>query len=148
MSDITDHLPIFVFCTHPNPNRVNHKSNVKKRIINEKTLSSLSHNLAEEFWDNVFTSADVDIAYREFMTTFSKQYNICCSMKTVRNSITRRDKPWITNGLKNACHKNRLYKLFLCLRSRTAEEKYKTYKNKLTSILRTAEKEYLYLFLL
>ena len=26
-------------------------------------------------------------------------------MKTVRNSIARRDKPWITNGLKNACQK-------------------------------------------
>ena len=77
------------------------------------------------------------------MSKFSKQYNICCPMKTVRNSITRRDKPWITNGLKNACHKkNRLYKLFLCSRSRTAEGKYKTYKNQLTSILRTAEKEY------
>ena len=64
-------------------------------------------------------------------------------MKTVRNSFTRRDKPWITNGLKNACHKkNRLYKQFLCSRSHTCEEKYKTYKNKLTSILRTAEKEY------
>ena len=93
VSDITDHLPIFVFCTHPNPDRVDQKRNVKKRIINEKTLSSLSHNLAEECWDNVFRSADVDTAYREFMTTFSKQYNICCPMKTVRNSITRRDKP-------------------------------------------------------
>ena len=143
VSDITDHLPIFVFCTYPNPNRADQKCNVKKRIINEKTLLSLSNNLAEECWDNVFRSADVDTAYGEFMTTFSKQYNICCPMKTVRNSFTRRDKPWITNGLKNACHKkNRLYKQFLCSRSHTCEEKYKTYKNKLTSILRTAEKEY------
>ena len=143
VNDITDHLPIFVFCTYPNPNQAEQKYNVKKRIINEKTLSSLSNNLADECWDNVFRSADVDTAYREFMSTFSNQYNICCPMKTVRNSITRRDKPWITNGLNNACHtKNRLYKLFLCSRSRTAEGKYKTYKNKLTSILRTAEKEY------
>ena len=143
VSDITDHLPIFVFCTYPNPNRADQKCNVKKRIINENTLLSLSNNLAEECWDNVFRSADVDTAYGEFITTFSKQYNICCPMKTVRNSFTRRDKPWITNGLKNACHKkNRLYKQFLCSRSHTCEEKYKTYKNKLTSILRTAEKEY------
>ena len=143
VSDITDHLPIFVFCTYPNPNRADQKCNVKKRIINENTLLSLSNNLAEECWDNVFRSADVDTAYGEFMTTFSKQYNICCPMKTVRNSFTRRNKPWITNGLKNACHKkNRLYKQFLCSRSHTCEEKYKTYKNKPTSILRTAEKEY------
>ena len=65
VSDVTDHLPIFVFCTYPNPNQAEQKCNVKKRIrppINEKTLSSLSNNLAEEFWDKVFTSADVDTA--------------------------------------------------------------------------------------
>ena len=62
VSDITDHLPIFVFCTYPNPNRADQKCNVKKRIINEKTLLSLSNNLAEECWDNVFRSADVDTA--------------------------------------------------------------------------------------
>ena len=104
VSDITDHLPIFVFCTYPNPNRTDQKCNVKKRIINENTLLSLSNNLAEECWDNVFRSADVDTAYGEFMTTFSKQYNICCPMKTVRNSFTRRDKPWITNGLMPQSH--------------------------------------------
>ena len=43
--------------------------------------------------------------YREFMTSFSKQYNICCPMTTLRNSITRIDKAWITNGLNNAGHK-------------------------------------------
>ena len=62
VSDITDHLPIFVFCTYPNPNQVDQKCNVKNRIINEKTLSTLSNNLAEECWDNVFRSADVDTA--------------------------------------------------------------------------------------
>ena len=36
VSDITDHLPIFVFCTYPNPNRADQKCNEKKRIINEK----------------------------------------------------------------------------------------------------------------
>ena len=100
VSDITDHLPIFVFCTYPNPK----KCNVKNVLLTKKTPLSLSNNLGEECWDNVFRTADVDTAYGEFMT-FSKQYNICCPMKTVRNSTTRRDKPWITNGLKNACHK-------------------------------------------
>ena len=38
--------------------------------------------------------------------------------------------------------KNRLYKIFLHSRTRTSEIRYKTYKNKLTSILRAAEKQY------
>ena len=51
--------------------------------------------------------------------------------------------PWITNGLKNACRKkNGLYRSFLRERTHTSEYRYKTYKNKLTSILRLAEKAY------
>ena len=47
------------------------------------------------------------------------------------------------NGLKNACRKkNGLYRSFLRERTHTSEYRYKTYKNKLTSILRLAEKAY------
>ena len=53
------------------------------------------------------------------------------------------EKPWITLGLKNACKKkNYLYRRFLKSRSKETESRYKTYKNKLTGILRYCEKEY------
>ena len=79
----------------------------------------------------------------EFLSIFSEQYNICCPVKTIRVQVARRDKPWITNGLKNACRKkNRLYKIWLHSQTPAAESRYKIYKNKLTSILRTAEKEH------
>ena len=49
----------------------------------------------------------------------------------------------MTSGLKNACKKkNLLYKMFLKSRSKQSEDKYKTYKNKLTTILRKCEKNY------
>ena len=38
--------------------------------------------------------------------------------------------------------KNDLYQRFLCSRSKTDEVKYKSYKNKLTSILKRSEKQY------
>ena len=48
-----------------------------------------------------------------------------------------------SSGLKHACKKiNLLYKYFLKSRSKQSEDKYKTYKNKLTTILRTCEKNY------
>ena len=81
--------------------------------------------------------------HAEFLSIFSEQYNICCPVKTIRAQVARRDKPWITNGLKNACRKkNRLYKIWLHSQTPAAESRYKIYKNKLTSILRTAEKEH------
>ena len=85
----------------------------------------------------------MDTAYAEFLSIFSEQYNICCPVQTIRAQIARRDKPWITNGLKNACRKNnRLYKIWLHSQTPAAESRYQIYKNKLTSILRTAEKEH------
>ena len=81
--------------------------------------------------------------YAEFLSIFSEQYNICCTVKTIRAQVARREKPWITNGLKNACRKkNRLYKIWLHSQTPAAESRYKIYKNKLTTILRTAEKEH------
>ena len=42
--------------------------------------------------------------------------------------------PWITKGIVNACKKkNSLYKAFLRVRTKEAENKYKKYKNKLNS---------------
>ena len=53
------------------------------------------------------------------------------------------DKPWITRGIVTACKKkNVLYRKFLKLRTMEAENKYKVYKNKLTSIMRQSKKEY------
>ena len=52
-------------------------------------------------------------------------------------------KPWMTNGLVNSCKKkNRLYKMFLKIPNLQNETLYKDYKNKLTSIMRKAEKKY------
>ena len=53
-------------------------------------------------------------------------------------------KPWMTPGLKNACNKkNLLYAQFIKDRHNTVKEtKYKTYKNKLTTILRDTEKRH------
>ena len=85
----------------------------------------------------------MDTAYAEFLSIFYEQYNICCPVKTIRAQAARRDKPWITNGLKNACRKKkRLYKIWLHSQTPAAESKYKIYKNKLTSILRAAKKEH------
>ena len=54
-------------------------------------------------------AVEVDTAFAELLSIFSEQYNICCPVKTIRAQVARHYKPWITNGLKNACRKkNRL----------------------------------------
>ena len=52
-------------------------------------------------------------------------------------------KPWLTRGLINACRKKQqLYWQNIRKRTETSEIKYKCYRNKLTNILRSAEKRY------
>ena len=49
----------------------------------------------------------------------------------------------MSKGLLNACKKkNNLYRNFVLKRTAKSETKYKSYKNKLTSILRLSEKHY------
>ena len=68
-------------------------------------------------------------------------FNKHCPAEKVTQKSFEEKKNWFTNGLKRACtKKNWLYKAFIVLRFAEAEKKYKTYKNKLTSILRSTEK--------
>ena len=70
-------------------------------------------------------------------------FNKNCPVKRIIIKINKYDKPWITPGLKNACKKkNTLYRRFLKSISKEAEGRYKSYKNKLTGILRYCEKDY------
>ena len=74
---------------------------------------------------------------------FQKTFNECCPVITCKKINSRNNKPWFTNGIKNACiKKNMYYKLFLKYRTKETENKYKTYKNKLNSITRRAKKDY------
>ena len=83
------------------------------------------------------------MAYNAFLSTFVHVYNQCCPIRLVKHFSRKNAKPWLTNSPRNACHKkNVLYKQILRSRTPTSEQKYKLYKNKLTTILRFAEKSY------
>ena len=86
----------------------------------------------------------MNLSYNNFVCEFQDLLNKRCPVKRVKNTDNRyANNPWLTNGLKNACKmKNRLYKMFLSCRTLAAETRYKTYKNKLTSILRLSKKTY------
>ena len=134
INDITDHLPIFALCNYEIENKKDDPVKYVRNLKNEN-VSLLIESLSQELWNNVLQSDDVNVAYINFIETFSKLYNLHCPVKKSHaKGISK--KPWITNGLKNACRKkNDLYRSFLRERTQTSEYRYKTYKNKLTSIL-------------
>jgi len=77
------------------------------------------------------------------MSVFSNLYDECFPIKKITIDNTTPKKTWLTHGLiKCIMEKNRLYKLFQINSDNSAEAKYKTYKNKLTSLLRVTERTY------
>ena len=70
--------------------------------------------------------------------------------KNIPLETTNKEKkkhPWITNGILNSIkRRNKLYKLHICDRSNVERlERYKKYRNKLTSIIRASRKSYYHL---
>ena len=143
INDISDHLPIFSL-TRSSPKRLNSLKYKTIRKSSKESVDAFIEDLNRQTWHNTYKSDDANIAYDNFLDTFIKLYNKHCPLKRVINkNLNTNNKPWFTNGLRNAClKKNLLYKEFLKKRTLTVQSRYKSYKNKLTNILRKSEKMY------
>ena len=143
INDISDHLPIF-FLTRSSPKRLNSLNYKTIRKSSKESVDAFIEDLNRQTWHNTNKSDDANVAYDNFLNTFIKLYNKHCPLKRVKNTnLNTNNKPWFTNGLKNAClKKNLLYKEFLKKRTLTVQSRYTSYKNKLTNILRKSEKMY------
>lgn len=113
------------------------------RIRNEDAINKFRHDLIEEDWKDVYVN-DVNVAYDAFLNTYLALYGKYCPLVPLKFKKKKTNfKPWITKGLVNACKKkNKLYSDYIKLRTKTAEMKYKVYKNRLVLILRKAKKEH------
>lgn len=142
LDDLSDHLPIFIVC-RSKLNHINTKSSVSTRCMNIDKLNRLKDVLVGETWSEVYRKENVNEAYCCFLNRFLELFDKCCPVKSICSVKRRKTKPWLSNGLVNACKKkNVLYKKFLRKRSVSKEQKYKRYKNTLTKILRKCKKNY------
>ena len=142
INDITDHLPVFMIAdldvTHSITNNY-----VMKRFFSYSSIDAFKNDLRSIDWYPVLSQVDPNCAYNAFYDTFEYLFDIYFPLKKVQLNDKKCHKPWLTHGLVNACKKkNSLYKLFLKNRTSQSLIRYKNYKNKLTNILRYAEKIY------
>ena len=142
-NDISDHLQIFALCEY-NISMYNVKEFQLIRNMNEEKMALFSNQLSQQTWESVLKTNDVNQAYDCFLHIFMDIFNKPCPVKIVPPKSFENKNPGSPfEGLKRACtKKNKLYKAFIVMRSAEAEQKYKTYKNKLTSILGITEKNY------
>ena len=139
IEDMSDHLPIFAslsiekskpdkrkqittFDRHRMPELVDYLSEKLKRFQNNTDANVACNQIVQ--------------AYEDGINKFSKTY-IPSRRKTPI-------KPWITAGLLCSINmKNKLYKKFLRSMSTANENKYKTYRNILTNLMKDAKKAYI-----
>src|SRR6218665_712722 len=145
LTDISDHLPV---CCQLDIKLHRPKSisvNKAKRSITEESLLHFKDKLGLIDWNVSSSNLDVNILYDNFSSKFSETYNLCFPLKKIRASAkAKNDLPWITPAVRKSIkRKNLMYKKFIKDKSGNKSalyDKYKTYRNRLTSILRAAEK--------
>ena len=144
LADISDHLPI---CATIPGRRIMKPQPVNiykyKRFYSETNMEKFKNKLIETSWTEVHKSSCTNTKYNCFMNTIDQLHNSCFPLTKIKTNLKADTKPWISPTLLNCIRKkNNLYKTYLNNKSQLLLEKYKKYKNKLTSILRQAEKDY------
>ena len=141
-SDISDHLPIFTLTKLTNHVREANNIHTLRRQENNQNIELLKTDLAQEHWLDIYEENDVNEAYNKFLTKFIFYYNR--NIPLIQNKPCKKIKhPWITKGIMTSIKtRNRLYKKALHEPSNDNHNKYKTYRNKLTSLIRLSRKKY------
>ena len=142
LNDITDHLPVFTLYDY-RVRRQNDNLGVCHRKMDDQAIQRLFSELETHDWEPVYSKNNVNMSYEVFVKQFGTIVDKNCpkSVKYMKNGTET--KPWLSKCLINACRKkNMLYVNFLKSKLQVDELKYKTYKNKLTKILRAAERAY------
>uniref|UniRef100_A0A3B5QAJ9 Reverse transcriptase domain-containing protein n=1 Tax=Xiphophorus maculatus TaxID=8083 RepID=A0A3B5QAJ9_XIPMA len=143
INDISDHLPVFVILEDV-CRKINKVTNITyKRIISEDSIRALRNDLQSQNWKVLYEERNIDKAFDIFTKIFKAFYDKNCPIVTCNYRQKNKHKPWITKGIHNACKKkNNLYKQFIKYKTVEAEQKYKSYKNKLTIIMRKCKTDY------
>ena len=143
VNDISDHLPVFTVYNDNSIKNKQDKTLLYRRVRTEESMDALKNELLKHDWDLIYKENDTDKAYDEFLRLFKIMYDNKCPIKQYYRKQKYKDNQWMSKGLQNACKKkNTLYREFIKHRTMEAENKYKTYKNKLTNIMRNCKKDY------
>lgn len=141
-TDMTDHFTPFVnFTFSETKNQKTPKQNKIRQNIHYKKLNSL---LSTETWESILLETDPQKSYDIFISKLVNHIKSSTSDQQLKNSksITK-IKPWISTGLVNSIkHRDNLKKQLLKEYSTELESEYKTYRNKLNSLLKNTKNDY------
>ena len=139
--DTSDHLPVFTILPNRTGNSEIKRTIISKRSFTDENMTKFKYNLQAYDWSNIENVHDVNQMYATFINTVQKLYNKSFPIQRIVVKAPELYKPWLTAGIKNSItKKHALYRKYQKLRSNESFIAYKAYRNKLTAILRKAEK--------
>jgi len=138
-TDLTDHYPIFaiVDICHDDLTLVSKKF----RDHSDSSLNEMMDKLS--FFINNFrnNTSGFNVKFNSFIDGIYDIYNECCPVRSKVMSVKRSLKPWISTALIRCINrKHSLFKKYK--RNLISFERYNTYKNVLTSMIRRARERY------
>ena len=143
-SDVSDHLPIALHMKICAP-KVKLNNLVRRRHFDDDAIEKFNRHLASIDWNALLTgNLSATEEYDKFCDVYIDVFNIYfpeCTIKLSHRMTPRR--PWMTKGLIKSCNKkSKLYRKVCKSQNAALHKKYIAYRNKLKSLLRTAEKNY------
>ena len=142
VTDITDHFPVFYINSCHKQIRSNELHICRRNFCYDNKLA-FQRAITETDWSEMYLQCDnVQCAFSLFHSKFVDLFERHFPKRKIKLTYNNR-KPWLTTALKQSIRtKNRLYKRYKCIKSTYNECWYKSYRNKLTSLLKNAEKSY------
>ena len=140
-NDISDHFPVFNFYSMERSKREKYTT-VYRRKASSENINKLNIKIQNLKWDEMYTDSDPCTAYDTFLNIFESQIKECLPQKKIKIKAFTSD--WLSKGMLISCkQKHLLFKQFKQNPTIENEATYKTYKNKLTHIIRQSKKMHL-----
>lgn len=146
VTDISDHLPTIITTDFKMKSKVTKHNYFYKRMHSNSNIEKLKESLSKVNWQSTLDNNDANDDYNKFTKTFTDIYDECIPLKKcTRNNRKEPRSPWITKCLLNSIRKkNKLYKEYLSCPNENRMQKFKTYRNKLHSLIRKAKRQYFF----
>ena len=140
--DISDHFPIFHITNKMSSNITSDKY-ITSRNYSYRNKMSFQNDVSVLDWSEIYTKSDTQTAFTLFHTKIMALFNKHFPKRKQKIKYNNR-KPWLTSALKESIRvKNKLFKMYKKSGSILYESQYKTYRNKLHSLLKCAEKKHI-----
>ena len=136
-TDISDHFPIFFI-------DLNTKSKIEKRTIikrhfTENAKTQFVQSMENTDFSDIISDTDAQSATTRFHTRFKQIFESQFPTKTIKMGYKNR-KEWLPSGVKRAIErKNKLFLKFKKSPTPENHQIYKTYRNRLNTIIRKAD---------